>query len=203
MVEAHATWEALLARALAADRAAQGELLTLYRNYLLVLARTQLDRFLRVRCDASDLVQETLLDALRDFPRFAGNSERELIAWLRRILSRNLADQVKHHKAQVRTLERQESLEGLLDRSCAAVQDALAKGISSPSARASQREQAVLLADALARLPDDYREVIVLRNFQALRFEQIAARMGRSAGAVRMLWARSLERLHQEMERAW
>ncbi len=200
MVGAHAPWGYLLERARDDDRAAQGELLALYRNYLRILARTQLDKFLRVRCDASDVVQETLLEALRDFPRFAGSTERELIAWLRRILVRNLADQVKHHKAQVRTWERQESLEGALDRSCSAVQEALARGTSTPSARACRREQAVLLADALERLSADYREVIVLRNFQALPFEEIARRMERSAGAVRMLWARALERLHRELE---
>jgi RNA polymerase sigma-70 factor (ECF subfamily) len=203
MVEVHAIAGPLLARARAGDRAARGELLALYQNYLRILARTQIDKFLRVRCDASDLVQETFLEALRDFPRFAGTTERELIGWLRQILVRNLADQVKHHKAQVRNWQCQESLEALLDHSSLAVQEALTKGISSPSAQASRREEAALLADALARLPADYREVIVLRNLQHLPFEEIAARMGRSAGAVRMLWTRSLEKLHRELERKW
>jgi RNA polymerase sigma-70 factor (ECF subfamily) len=200
MVDAQPTWQALLVRARAADRVALGELLALYQNYLRILARTQLRDFPAARCDASDLVQETLIEAVRDFPRFAGNTERELIAWLRRVLVRNLADQVKHHKARIRTVERQESLDGLLERSASAVHQALANGSSSPSTRASRREQAVLLADALERLPADYREVILLRNFHALPFEEVAARMGRSAGAVRMLWARSLERLHRELE---
>jgi RNA polymerase sigma-70 factor (ECF subfamily) len=203
MVEARGTWQALLARARAADRGALGELLALYQNYLRILARTHLHEFPSARCDASDLVQETLIEALRDFPRFAGTTERELLAWLRRILARNLADQVKHHKAKIRTFERQESLEGLLERSSSAVHAALVEGVSSPSTRASRREQAVLLADALERLPADYREVIVLRNFQALAFEAVAACMGRSAGAVRMLWARALERLHRELEGPW
>jgi RNA polymerase sigma-70 factor (ECF subfamily) len=200
MAEADAVAGSLFARAREGDRAAGGELLALYRNYLRILARTQLDKFLRVRCDASDLVQETLLEAVRDFRRFAGTTEAELIAWLRQILARNLADQVKHHKAQARDWQRQESLEALLDRSCLAAQEALTRGISSPSVQASRREQAVLLADALTRLPPDCREVIVLRNLQALKFDEIAARMGRSSGAVRMLWARSLERLHRELE---
>jgi RNA polymerase sigma-70 factor, ECF subfamily len=200
MAEADAVAGSLFARAREGDRAAGGELLALYQNYLRILARTQLDKFLRVRCDASDLVQETLLEAVRDFPRFAGTTEAELIAWLRQILARNLADQVKHHKAQARDWQRQESLEALLDRSCLAAQEALTRGISSPSVQASRREQAVLLADALSRLPPDCREVIVLRNLEALKFDEIAARMGRSSGAVRMLWARSLERLHRELE---
>jgi RNA polymerase sigma-70 factor (ECF subfamily) len=153
-----------------------------------------------VRRHASDLVQETLLEAFRDFQHFAGSTEKELVAWLRRILVRNLADQVKHHKAQMRNWRRQESLEAILDRSSSAVEQALAKGISTPSAQAAWREQAVMLADALAQLPPDYREVIVLRNLEHLKFDQIAERLGRSAGAVRMLWSRALEKLGYLME---
>jgi RNA polymerase sigma-70 factor (ECF subfamily) len=88
----------------------------------------------------------------------------------------------------------------MLERSASAVRAALTRGTSSPSTRVSRREEAALLADGIARLPADYREVIVLRNFQRLPFEQVAERMGRSPGAVRMLWARSLERLHRELE---
>jgi RNA polymerase sigma-70 factor, ECF subfamily len=192
--------EQLLQQARTGCRDAQGRLLELYRNYLRLLARTQIDMTLRVRLDPSDLVQETLLEAHRDFRNFLGTSEKELVAWLRRILVRNLADQVKRHKAQVRDWGRQESLEALLDRSRSAAERALAKGISTPSAQAARREQGVLLADALARLPADYRDVIVLRNLEHLKFDEIAARMDRSAGAVRMLWSRALEKLGRLME---
>jgi RNA polymerase sigma-70 factor, ECF subfamily len=192
--------ERLLGQARVGCTDALGRLLELYRNYLRLLARTQIDLTLRVRLDASDLVQETLLEAFRDFQQFAGSTEKELVAWLRRILVRNLADQVKHHKAQARNWGRQESLEALLDRSSSAAEQALSRGISTPSAQAARREQAVLLADALARLPPDYREVIVLRNLEHLKFEEIAARLGRSAGAVRMLWSRALEKLSCLME---
>jgi DNA-directed RNA polymerase specialized sigma24 family protein len=64
---------------------------------LRILARTRVEGALRARLDPSDLVRETLLEAYRDFPRFAGGTEKELMAWLRRILVRNLADQVKRH----------------------------------------------------------------------------------------------------------
>ena len=110
-----------------------------------------------------------------------------------------MADQVKHNKAQARNWQRQESLEDLIDRSCQAVQLALAQGISSPSVQACRHEESLRLADALARLPANYREVIVLRHVQNLAFDQIAARMTRSAGATRMLWARALEKLQSEL----
>jgi RNA polymerase sigma-70 factor (ECF subfamily) len=192
--------DVLILRARAGDGAALGRLLELYRNYLRLQARTLIGLALRVRLDPSDLVQETFLEAHRDFGSFAGAGEGELIAWLRRILVRNLADQAKRHQAGRRDLRRQESLEALLARSSAAVQDALAAGLSTPSARAARREQAVVLADALARLRPDDREVIELRHLQRLKFDEIAAHMGRSPGAVRVLWARALERLHRTLE---
>ena len=200
MVEASRTPEELMERARAGDLDAFGQLLAQYRNYTRLLARTLIGTNLRLQLDPSDLVQETFLEAHRDFPRFEGSTERELLAWLRRILARNLADQARHQKAGMRDYRRQESLERVLERTGHRVQQALLATASSPSAAAARREQAVLLADALAGLPPDYREVIILRNLERLRFEEVAARMGRSPGAVRMLWTRALERLSTAME---
>jgi RNA polymerase sigma-70 factor (ECF subfamily) len=188
-----------LARARAGDAATLGRLLASYRNYLRLLADTQMGPALRTRVDPSDLVQEALLEAHRDFGHFGGASEPELLAWLRRILARNLLDQARRHQAQVRDPRREASLEALLEESGSGLAAVLAARDPSPSAQASRREQAVLLADALERLAPDYREVIVLRNMQNLPFEEVAQRMGRKPGAVRMLWARALEKLGQEM----
>jgi RNA polymerase sigma-70 factor (ECF subfamily) len=194
------TPEGLLARARSGDQEALGQLLQLYRNYLRLQARTLIDSTLQRRLAPSDLVQETFLEAHRDFGQFAGSTEAELVAWLRQVLVRNLADQVKRHQSRKRDVRRAESLEAMLERSSRRVEEALRAGISSPSAQARRREQAVLLADALAALPPDYREVIVLRHLEHLKFDEVAARMGRSSGAVRMLWARALERLNRLLE---
>ena len=195
--------ETLLERARGGDQAALDRLLGMYRSYLQVMARSQIGRDLQVRLAPSDLVQETLLEAYRDFAQFVGSSERELVNWLRRILVSNLADQVKRHRASKRDVRRQEPLERLLDRSSLSAEQALAAGFgsqSSPSKHAARRESVVLLANALAQLPDDYQEVVILRHLTGLQFSEIATRMGRSSGAVRMLWARALERLHNHLE---
>ena len=71
--------------------------------------------------------------------------------------------------------------------------------VSSPSQQASRREQAVLVADALERLPEDYREVLLLRHWEGLTFIAIAQRMGRSEDAIEKLWLRALGRLRREM----
>ena len=88
----------------------------------------------------------------------------------------------------------------LLDRSSLAIQEQLADAIPSPSAHAVRREQAVLLADALARLPADYREVFILRNLEQIPVDEIAARMDRSANAVRKLWGRAMVAIKQALE---
>ena len=83
--------EQLLAEARVGRAESLGRLLEQYRNYLALLARTQIDLRVQGRVDASDLVQETFLDACRDFGHFRGISESEWVAWLRKILIYNLA----------------------------------------------------------------------------------------------------------------
>jgi RNA polymerase sigma-70 factor (ECF subfamily) len=199
-MKSEANPEQLIAQARAGDPAALGRLLELYRNYLRLVCRSLVGIALRVKLEPSDLVQETFLKAHREFAGFAGNGEPELVTWLRRILTRTVADQVKHHRRLGRDHQRQESLDLLLERSDATIHHALASYGASPSERASRREQAVLLANAVSELPSDYREVFVQRTLEHVPFEDVAVRMGRSVGAVRMLWARALERLNRLME---
>jgi RNA polymerase sigma-70 factor (ECF subfamily) len=192
--------ELLLAGARAGDEAARGRLLELYRNYLRFMARSLISQPLQARVDASDLVQETFLKAYREFAGFLGSTEPELVAWLRQILVRALADQVKRHRARGRDVRREEPLEALLDRSSLTIQERLIAPLSSPSGHAIRREQAVILADALETLPPDYREVFVLRILEHVPIEEVAARMGRSVNAVRKLWTRAMLALERALE---
>jgi RNA polymerase sigma-70 factor (ECF subfamily) len=191
----------LLAEARRGDADCLGALLELYRNYLHLLARTQIDLHLRGRASASDAVQEAFLQACENFGQFRGQSEKELLAWLRRILVNALAKVVeKQVKAKKRDVRREVSVDRLMrqmEKSSVAFEAALVSRSGSPSARAERREQAALVADQLARLPASYREVIVLRNLEGLSFEEVARRMGRTTGAVRILWLRALDRLRQ------
>jgi RNA polymerase sigma-70 factor (ECF subfamily) len=171
-----------------------------FRPWLVLLARTQLAGRLGSKLDASDVAQQALLEACRALPQFRGSTEAELIAWLRAILAGVLGDAFRqYHGTQARDPAREVSLEAELDASSRRLGELLADSGPSPSAKADRNEQAVLLADALARLPEDYREVIVLRNLEGLSHEEVAARMGRGVGAVRMLWLRALSRLRREL----
>src|SRR5262249_37424325 len=192
--------ERLLDDARRGDADARGRLLELYRNYLAMLARLQLGQRLQGKVDASDLVQETFLEAHRDFAQFRGGSERELVGWLRQILATNLANLVqRYHGTQRRDPRLERRLAEQLDQSSRLLDLGLVAPHTSPSTQAVGREQTVLLADALQQLPDDYREVLVLRHLEGLHFPEVAARMGRSTDAVKKLWARALDRLRQTL----
>lgn len=190
----------LIGQARAGDVVALGQLLELYRNYLTLLARLQVGRRLQGKADPADLVQETFLEAHRDFGQFRGQDEEELAAWLRRILAYNLANLVRRYygtKARDPYLERE--LVDAIDESSRAMDGGLVAAQSSPSQQADRREQAILLADALQRLNQDYREVIVLRHLEGLSFPEVARRMDRTEDSVKKLWARGLTRLRRAL----
>jgi RNA polymerase sigma-70 factor (ECF subfamily) len=192
--------EQLLELARGGDSVALGELLELYRGYLSLLARLQIGRRLQGKVDAADLVQDTFLEARRHFAQFRGTVEAELISWLRQILAGLLANLVRRYfGTQRRDVRLERELADELDQSSRALVQGLAAQQSTPSQRAARREQAVLLADALALLPDDYREVIILRHLEGLSFAEIAERMGRSVDSVKNVWARALAQLRRSL----
>jgi RNA polymerase sigma-70 factor (ECF subfamily) len=196
--------ESLLAEARQSGDEPLGRLLQVYGNYLTILATTQINPRLRRRVAPSDLVQETMLAAYRDFEKFRGRSEREFLAWLRQILINCLHHAVEVHlKAQKRDLRCEVSIEQVsaaLDRSVVNFANVLADPGPSPSAPARQRERSVALADQLAKLKPHYRDVIVLRNLQGLPFDEIAARMDRKPSTVRMMWLRAIDKFKEVYE---
>jgi RNA polymerase sigma-70 factor, ECF subfamily len=185
--------EQLLAEARGGRRESLGALLERYRSYLYQLARAEIGRRLQARANSSDLVQETFLQASRHFGQFGGGTEREWRGWLRSILRRRLLRLVRR---QVLASKRSVRCEVPLDADGSTVA-ALASPDSSPSAAARRRERDDDLTRRLARLPAAHREVLVLRHLEGLPFPEVARRMGRSPGAVRVLWLRALERLRR------
>jgi RNA polymerase sigma-70 factor (ECF subfamily) len=190
----------LIDRARGGNDAATGELLKGYSDYLALLARVQVGRRLQGKVDPGDLLQETFLEAHRQIRQFRGNSEGELLAWLRRILAGQIALTLRRYlgtKGRDVKLERELAVQ--LDQSSHAMDGGLLATHSTPSQHASRREQAVLLAEALAKLSEDYREVIVLRHLESLSFPEVAARMNRSEDSVQKLWVRALASLRRSL----
>jgi len=178
-----------------------GELLQVYRNYLTVLATTQMNGRLHRRVSPSDVVQETMMAAHRDFEKFRGSSEREFLGWLRQVLINTIHHTVDAHlRAQRRDLRREVSIEQMgraMDQSAANLGQLLADPGPSPSEPVRRAAAAVALADRLTQMRPQYRDVIILRTLQGLPFEEVAKRMDRTPGATRMLWLRAIEKFKQ------
>jgi RNA polymerase sigma-70 factor, ECF subfamily len=190
-----------LLEAQAGGAAAVGSLLELYRNYLRLLARAEIGRRLQGKLDASDLVQETLLEAHRNFDRFRGSDEPQFVSWLRQILAAKVTNLVRHYfGTQGRDVRLEQALAADVDHSSRMLGQDLMASVTSPSLQAVRREQAVLLADALEKLPKDYKEVIILRHIEGLPFAAVAGRMERTEDSVQKLWLRALARLRQVFE---
>jgi RNA polymerase sigma-70 factor (ECF subfamily) len=193
----------MLARAKGGDPSALGQLLERYRQYLTLLARVQIGKAIRVKVGGSDVVQEAYLEAHRDFAAFRGETVAELVAWLRQIVARNLANQVRRYRGtRQRDVRLERGLASALDRSSDRLAATLPGRSASPSQHAARLEAAVILAAALDRLPPDYREVLVLRNLEELTFPEVAGRMGRSVESVKKLWARGLAQLRRLLPEA-
>lgn len=194
----------LLLQARLGDQSQLGNLLNTYRNYLSVLADQQLDQKLRGRIGPSDIVQETMLEAYRDFGQFRGGHEREFTAWLRRILANTLARIIERHVlTKKRDIRRDVSLKRIaasVEQSAASLQFDFVGRMETPSCDAQRRERAVFLADAIAKLPPRQREVLIQRNMRGLKFREIAERQGGSVAATKMLWMRAIKRLRELCE---
>lgn len=193
----------LLNQARRGDGLARDRLFAKCRNYLVVVARAEAQSGLRAKIDPSDIVQQTLLDAHRGLDGFRGSTEAEWLGWLRRILNHNAADFVRHYiGTEKRGAHREVSLgQAGSDQPFRAPPEPAA-----PDATASQlfarHELELQVADAIASLSDDYRDVIVLRNLERLPFDEVASRMGRSRPAVQMLWLRAIRAVQESLVEA-
>ena len=201
---ASANTEVLLTQALAGSQECFGRLLHVYRNYLKLLVTGQLGKRLHARVSPSDIVQETFLEASRDFGQFRGTSSNEFTAWLRAILVNNMHRVVEQHVlAKKRDVRREVSLAAMaqsLEESTVRLESIVPDPGVSPSGNFLQCELEIQLADRLAELPEDYRQVIILRHMEGMPFYEVGRRMNRSTGAARMLWLRAIKALRERLE---
>lgn len=172
-----------------------------FRPYLLMLARLQFDEALQAKLDASDIVQQTLLEAHQSLANFRGTSDPEKKTWLRRILGHNLADELRKFRRSKRNVHLEASLQAALDESSARLERWLAIEDGSPSDCAIANEQLVALAAALMKLPEDQRRAVELHHLQGVPSAVVAERLGRTEIAVAGLLRRGLQRLHELISR--
>lgn len=196
--EADDSIASLIREARAGSQEALGALLERYRDYLLLVAQTELGSDLRGKAGASDLVQETFLDAQRDYSKFRGDDRAELLRWLREILQNNLSDLVRRYRTAARAVSQERPLESADYESVCTI---LPFDVASPQAIFLGRERQRLLHSAIERLPRDYCQVVMLRHVKGHSWQETAAAMNRSVGAVQKLWMRALEQLRRQLQR--
>ena len=203
----------LIAQARAGQTEALGEICALYRNYMRMVVRTGLGPKLRERVELSDVVQEALVEVVRQFPQFTGQNEAALVGWLRRLVGQKLADLGRYHSRAKRSGGAADvPLDAGIDHDSGLepgrgggggggkLLDMLALSQTSPSEAASRRELTVLLADAVAGLQEGEAEVLWLYHAENLSFEAIGDRLGISRKSVRGVYARGLRDLKRSFD---
>lgn len=174
---------------------ARDELFGCCRNYVAVIARTQVESWMRTKVDASDLVQQTLLDAHLGFERFAGEDEAAWLAWLKQILAHNTQDFIRRYRTAKRAAGKELADPGADDSQAVPGFAEFPESAATPSQLLMAHERELALADAIAQLAPDHQEVIHLRSLQRLSFDDVARRMSRTRPAVQMLWMRAVQKL--------
>jgi len=174
------------------DEAALGHLLDEFRPWLRLLAERAMDGRLAARVDASDVVQQTFLSAVRRFDEFSGENLDALAAWLRVIHENNLIDTVrKHLEAEQRAVGREVAQDGAPPLTAAE--------LTTPSHRMMHGENAVKLARALAGLAEDQATAVRLRHLDGWSLGQIAEHMQRTKRSVANLLHRGLASLRERL----
>lgn len=181
---------------------AEDLLIEQYRGYLAALARIQVSArpWLHAKLDGSDLAQEALLKAHAARDQFRGQSQAELVGWLRNILANTLANQLRAFGGQKRDIGMERSLEANLDASSCRMDAWLAADQTSPSEALGRQERALALAAAVDRLPDEQREVVLLKHCQGMTLLEIADRLGKTQAGVAGLLRRGLQSLREQLQ---
>ena len=184
----------LIEEALEGEPEARNEMIRTLVGYLNLVARQELDPKIHAKVGVSDIVQSTLLRVEKNLDQFEGHSRAKLLSWVRKILRNRIHEAHRHYQqTEKRNVRREVSA---TDSKTGVV---LTDAHPSPQTEAVLQEEALALRQAIARLPNDYRTIIMLRNWERLPFEEIGHRMNRSTDASKKLWARAIQRLQKEL----
>jgi RNA polymerase sigma-70 factor (ECF subfamily) len=191
-----ANFEQLVEQAHNGSSAALGQLLERCRRYLLLVANDSLDSDLRPKVGASDLVQDTFIEAHQDFSHFQGTTEAELLAWLTKVLTNRLCNSIRHYRGTLkRDIKREESIEAAAELRPGDLSVELARPVQALIAH----DEGERLQEAMGRLPKNMREVLILRTWERQTFAEIAVQLKGTPDSVRKLWGRAVRRLQAEL----
>jgi RNA polymerase sigma-70 factor (ECF subfamily) len=188
----------LLDRARDGDGAAVQQLLAQHRSRLRRMIAVRMDPRLAARIDASDVVQEALVDATRKLPAYLERGGCAFYPWLRRIAWERLVKLHRFHiDAQRRSVTREANVQmRLSDPSTVLLAEQLAASSTSIPGRLVRRELCERVRCALDLLPLPGREIVVMRHLEQLSLAEAGEVLGISAEAARSRYRRAVERLH-------
>jgi RNA polymerase sigma-70 factor (ECF subfamily) len=196
-----AAQERLIERIRTRDAQALGEFLETQRRPLLAFIERNLGAALRSKVEPQDVFQETAVSALRALPE-TELGQRDPFGWLCQIAEQRIVD--AHRKffgAQKRAADREVALDAPAGKNdMAGLIDLLVVSMTTPSQAMSRDQRHLRLAEALETLPAEHREALKLRYVDGLPSKEIARRLGKSDGAIRVLLTRALHRLQQILE---
>jgi len=178
-----------ISRARRGEREALDRVLTAVQSRLRAAAVNRLGSPLRAKMATSDLLQSTYVDVVRSIHDFRGDDPDTLVAWITRIMDNNLRDRLRFFGRERRRNEQQhdEPIDGPAND-------------PTPSFEAIQVENLAAVGKALTELPEDQRQIIELRLIEGCDYDEIAERLGRSHGALRMLLSRARAALAMRLD---
>ena len=179
---------------------AVAELIDAYRPRLLNFVKQQMSASLRQKVDPEDIVQEISISCVRSVGE-VDLTNRDPFDWVCHVARRRIVDAARMYKgADKRALYREVPLAGGADASQAGFMQMLVASITSPSSAFSRDQREFRLQQAIEQLPEESREALRMRYVESLPSKEIAQRLGKSDGAVRVLLTRSLKKLQPILE---
>jgi RNA polymerase sigma-70 factor (ECF subfamily) len=176
-----------------------GRKLERYRDFLRLLAVAEISPAMRRRLEPSDIVQQTMLEAFEKRAQFQGTTDRQLAEWLRQMLRHNVRDAVRGLRCQKRDIGRERPLSPVAGDSAALRIDRITACLSTPSQALAATEEMLQMSQAIAQLPQDQREAVILHHLQGRTLAELAQHFGRHPSAVAGLLHRGLKRLRANM----
>jgi RNA polymerase sigma-70 factor (ECF subfamily) len=181
------------------DARAVNDLMDRHRVALKQLVQMRLDRAIAARVDASDVVQEILVEASQRLGEYIRNPGLPFHLWLRQLAKDQMVDSYRRHRvAQRRSVDRERSIDAAFpDQSSLNLAAQLAANELTPAAATIRRELEQRFLTALAQLNEDDREVMVMRHCEQLSNAEVAAALNLSAPAAGMRYLRAVRRLRE------
>ena len=174
-----------------------GESLEGFRSYLRLLANLQLDKRIQGKVDASDIVQQTMMQAYKAREQFRGDNDKQRAAWLRQILARNLLHASRDMTRDKRDVRREQTMQAKVDDSSLRLEKLLSGDEQTPSMKVQRGEEILKVAEAIEQLPEAQREALLMHYLEQKSLAEIAEQLGKTRGSVAGLVRRALAALRE------